>query len=79
METMIDLSPEEIGALEKLMNKASATLQQAVNNGYRPEYSKDLELYNSIRIKLDRQVETTIDYSPDLIGIKTTKAQPSFV
>jgi len=54
METqnMMELNREEIGALEKLMNKASSTLQQAVDNGYRPEYSKDLELYDVIRMKL---------------------------
>lgn len=49
---MMELNREEIGALEKLMNKASSTLQQAVDNGYRPEYSKDLELYDVIRMKL---------------------------
>lgn len=58
METMVDLSTEEISALENLMIKASVTLQQGVNNGYRPEFSKDLELYNGIRTKLDRQSET---------------------
>ncbi|MFK8050195.1 MAG: hypothetical protein AB8B81_17335 [Halioglobus sp.] len=63
METKIELSLEEVNALEKLMNKASATLQQAVNNGYRPEFSKDLELYNGIRSKLDRQLESN-RYSP---------------
>ena len=58
METEIDLSFEEIGALEKLMQKASVTLQQAVNNGYRPECSQDLELYDIIRRKLGKQSET---------------------
>ncbi|MFT4824780.1 MAG: hypothetical protein ACJASY_002037 [Halioglobus sp.] len=57
MKTGIDLSLEEIGALEQLMQKASVTLQQAVNNGYRPEFSQDLELYAGIRKKLGRKPE----------------------
>lgn len=54
---MIDLSLEEISALEKLMSKASATLQQAVNNGYRPEFTQDLELYKTIKLKFGGPAE----------------------
>ncbi len=54
---MVDLNLEEISALEKLINKASVTLQQAVNNGYRPEFSQDLELYKTIQLKLGRPTE----------------------
>jgi hypothetical protein len=49
---MIEFDPEELGALNGLVQKVSITLQQAVDNGYRPEWQEELELYARINQKL---------------------------
>jgi len=49
---MIDLDVEEIDVLKSLMRKESIILQEAVNNGYRPEYAEDLARYEKIHSKL---------------------------
>lgn len=49
---MIEFDPKEIGALNGLVQKFSITLQQAVDNGYRPEWREELELYARINQKL---------------------------
>ncbi|MEH6570663.1 MAG: hypothetical protein V7709_16405 [Halioglobus sp.] len=53
---MIEFDPKEIGALNRLVQKDSITLQQAVDNGYRPEWREELELYASINQKLAHHI-----------------------
>ena len=49
---MIEFDSKEISALNKLVQKASTTLQQAVDSGYRPEWREELEFYARINQKL---------------------------
>jgi hypothetical protein len=49
---MIEFDSKEISALNRLVQKASITLQQAVDSGYRPEWRDELEFYAKINQKL---------------------------
>lgn len=49
---MIEFDHKELGVLNELVKRFSDTLQQAVNNGYRPEWREDLELYAKLNQKL---------------------------